>query len=226
MQSKFFTLASSSVCCLLGIAPARAQMASPTPVPGYVRFWNMVPPSNGAFDLREISRSSSNPVIASNAAAYRYSSYAALPTGRLRLGVFRTHESHSPLKTFDLNLLPDSFFTVLISPGRIELINDTNDPKANAGAITVRNYFPGVTVAVTSGAKTLTNALAYGQSFEATDLPPARTPIFLQGKLPSGVPVQANVDVDFKESKRVTVLIIPDSYGRFRPRVTLAGKDF
>jgi hypothetical protein len=32
-------------------------------------------------------------------------------------------------------------------------------------------------------------------------------------------------EADFVASKRGTLLVIPDTYGRFRPRVTIDGKD-
>ena len=226
MQSKCFTLASSLAFCLVGVSLVPAQSPTPTPVPGYIRFWNMLPASNGAFDLRKIGGSSPDSAIAANATAYRYSSYVALPTGRLRVGVYRALDAKSPLKAFDLDLSPESFFTVLVSPGKIDLINDTNDPKASIGTITVRNYFPKAPVAISLGNRKLVNALPYGASYEISDLPLGRTSLGFRTELPNGLPVQGAVDLDFRESKRATVLLIPDSYGRFRPRVTLDGKDF
>ncbi len=226
MRSKCFTLASSFAFCLAGVSLALAQSPAPTPIPGYIRFWNMLPASNGAFDLRKIGGSSPDSAIAANATAYRYSSYVALPTGRLRVGVYRALDAKSPLRVIDVDLSPESFFTVLMSPGKIDLINDTNDSKASIGTITVRNYFPKARVAISLGTRKLVHVLAYGASYEISDLPLGRTSLGFQTELPNGSPVQGAVDVDFRESKRVTVLLIPDSYGRFRPRVTLDGKDF
>jgi hypothetical protein len=45
----------------------------------------------------------------------------------------------------------------------------------------------------------------------------------LRTKLPNGTPAESTAEADFTASKKATVLIIPDSYGRFRPRVTADG---
>ncbi|MBA3350972.1 MAG: hypothetical protein H0U23_00855 [Blastocatellia bacterium] len=160
-----------------------------------------------------------------NAIAYRYSSYFPLPIGQYRIGIFKANDDKVPLRVFDLPLQPDAFFTVLMSPGKIDLVNDTLNPKVTTGTILIRNYFPKVTIAVSAGAKRLNPALPYGQSFEASGLPLSSTSLSFAAALADGKKAEAGVDIDLKENKRATVLIIPDSYGRFRARVTFDGKD-
>lgn len=224
MQLRSYTLASNILFCLLVTDSAPAQKPVPTPAAGYIRFWDMLPQTNGAFDLRKLGSPATAPALISNVGSYRYSSYIAFPAGAYRLGVFKANDVKAPLKTFDLTLRPDTFFTVLISPGKIDLVNDTVDPKADSGTVTVRNYFPGVTVTVTSGGQTLAT-LPYGESHESGSMPLTRSSVALSARLPTGIPVQATLEPDFKASKRATVLIIPDLYGRFRPRVTVDGKN-
>ncbi len=225
MQLKYFTWAISATLCVTVAPRLPAQKPAPTPIPGYIRFWNMLPAATGKFDLRKIGTASTAATLSSNATPYRASNYMALTPGRYRLGVYKASDDKSPLKVFDVNLMPNVFFTVLISPGRIDLVDDTVDPKATSGTAIVRNFFPDVTVTVSSGSHVLASALPYGQSYAATALPLTRSLLTISGHLPSGTPVQASIETDFKPSKRATVLIIPDSYGRFRPRVTVDGKD-
>ena len=225
MRSRYFTWAVSAIFCTTVAPLLPAQKPTPTPARGYIRFWNMLPPASGKFDLRKIGAASAAATLSSNATSYRASNYTALAPGSYRLGVYKASDDKSPLKVFDVNLMPNIFFTVLVSPGKIDLVNDTVDPKATTGTATVRNFFPDATVTVSSGAGVLASALPYGQSYTATALPLTRSVLTMSGHLPTGTPVQASVEIDFAPSKRATVLIIPDSYGRFRPRITVDGKD-
>ncbi len=231
MQSKFFTLAISLLLASLVATKAKAQDEQP-PAPkigkqGYVRFWNMLPAGNGKFDLRKVGDAAGTNLFSGT--SYRYASYTGLAVGRYRLVVYKSGDQATPLKSFDVDLKPDSYFTVLMSPQagamNIELLQDTIDPKATTATLTVRNYFPGLTVAVSSGDKPIVDTLAYGQSYKAEGLPVAVMPLTLRTKLPNGTPAESGAEVDFRVSKRATLLIIPDPYGRFRPRVTIDGKN-
>ena len=222
MPLRYFTRASSVFLYLIVFASAFAQKPAATPIPGYIRFWNMLPPTGGAFDLRKVGASPTEPAISSNATAYVYSSYSELPKGGYRLGVYESGDQTSPLKVFALTVTPNSFFTILVGPSTMDLINDTVDPKATSDTITVRNYFPGSTVDICSGAKTVATALAYGQSFVLKDLV-AKDNVALRSRLPTGKAAEFKVNPDFRTSRHATILVIPDSYGRFRPMVTMDG---
>jgi hypothetical protein len=104
-------------------------------------------------------------------------------------------------------------------------VQTTIDPKTTSGTLNIRNYFPGTSVSVASGSQTLTTGLSYGSSYATTGLAASKIPVTIQTTLPDGKPAQSIVDLDFTASKRATLLIIPDSYGRFRPRVTVDGKN-
>ena len=49
--------------------------------------------------------------------------------------------------------------------------------------------------------------------------------VALDTKLPDGKPAQSDLDIDFRQCSKATLLVIPDVYGRFRPRVTFDGKN-
>ncbi|MGI9086676.1 MAG: hypothetical protein ACR2HH_02880 [Chthoniobacterales bacterium] len=218
MPLKSFTLAISSAVTLFGASVSGAPPA-PTPIPnGYVRLWNMLPATSGTFNLGRLEKPA-EPLIA-NATAFTYSSYQGFPLGHYRLAIFRTGNQQTPLKTFDLDLRANQFFTVLISPQGIELVNDTSNPKATSGSLMVRNYFPGTPVSITMGNQPAV-LLAYGQSLPLTGQFVGK--LMLDAKLPNGKQAQAQIEVDLKTTQRTTLLIIPDPYGRFRPRVSADG---
>jgi hypothetical protein len=201
---------------------------SPPPKLGYLRFWDMLPSTSGAFELCKADGGDASPGLL-NGTSYRYSSYGEFPVGRYHLAVFKKGDRKAPIKIFDINLLQDTFFTVLLVPragvADIEVIEDTNDPKADSATLVVRNYFTGLTVSISSDAQKLVNALQYGQSNVVTGLPLKRVPLTLVTRLPNGMPAESTAEADFMGTKRATLLIIPDSYGRFRPRVALDGKN-
>jgi hypothetical protein len=189
----------------------------------------MLPPSNGKLDLEKAGASSSEANPFAGAASYRYSSYTELPVGRYQFAVYKSGDRTTPLKNLTIDIRPNTYFTVVVSPQgsalSVELVNDTNDPEASQAILIVRNYFPGLTVGVSTGSQTIIDALGYGQSQLKAGLPLERIPLTLRTKLSNGTPAESGAEADFKAAKRATVLIIPDSYGRFRPRVTVDGRN-
>jgi hypothetical protein len=222
MRLKFYTLAISFVA--FGWADALAQ-GSPTPAPkvGYIRFWNMLPASGGSFQLRKATKTGE---VLATGSPYRYSSYIELPIGQYQLSIVKSG-GDAPLKNLVVDLKPDTYFTVILAPqgtgSKVEFLNDTVDPKTTSGTITIRNYFPGTAISVASGSQTLASGLNYGSSYAAVGLAGSKITVTIQAKLPNGTPAQSMVDLDFTASKHVTLLVIPDSYGRFRPRVVADG---
>jgi hypothetical protein len=213
----FFTV----VCLLLFLRSSYGQ-ASPAKV-GYIRFWDMLPPTSGTFEVRKTSGATSEPTMLIGT-AYKASGYGEYSVGKYHLGVFKRGEDR-PVKIFDVDLKPETYLTILISPQSIDLFDDTIDPKATTGTITVRNYFIGATVAVVSRDQRIVDALPYGNSYMAAGLPLSSMPITVHAHLPNEQTAEAGGEVNFKTSKRATVLIIPDSYGRFRSRITEDGKN-
>lgn len=221
MRSKFYTLASSFL--ILGLFTLNTYGQTPAPKVGYIRFWDMLPATNGAFEVRKVGSPGSEGNMLSGT-AYDYSSYVQFPVGKYQLGIFKKGQS-APLKLFSVELKPDTFFTIIVSPQSMDMFDDMIDPKETGGTLTVRNFFPGIVVSASTASKRIVDSLAYGQSTQATGFPLERTEIRLQTKLPNGTPSESTAEADFKASKHATLLIIPDSYGRFRPRVTFDGKN-
>ncbi|MDQ2868084.1 MAG: DUF4397 domain-containing protein [Verrucomicrobiota bacterium] len=200
---------------------AQAPTATPR-TPGFIRFWDMLPSTNGSFQLLDTSTPKAPPIATAN--AYAYSNYRELPAGKYRLAVVKRGTS-VPLKAFDVNLSPNTFFTILVSPGRIDAFEDTLTTRPQAGSVTLRNYFPNTTVRVTQGKQVLVESLGYGQSTAISGLPLVKSTLLLETKLPDGKSAQSFAETDLKSWPRVTVLIFPDPYGRFRPRVVADGKN-
>ncbi len=225
MRFKSFTPVPSVLVLFVCVAAVFAQSQTPVSKVGYLRFWNMLPPSCGKFDLVKIGAAPEQSALLSRATSYRYSSYTELPVGRYQLAVFKTGDHRTPLRTFVVDVQPDTFFTILVSPRGVEFMNDTNDPKATTGTLIIRNFFPGLVVSVQSRTNKIVTALSYGQSVSAAGQPHARLPLTLRTELPNGTAAQCSVEADLRVSQRATLLIIPDSYGRFRPRVTVDGKN-
>ena len=223
MRLRFFTLAISVVLSAIGTAALAQPLPTPTPKAGYVRFWDMLPAVSGSFEVRKMPAAPSEGTLLSGS-AYQYSSYVEVPIGKYHLGVFRKGQE-APLKMFDVDLRQDTFFTILLSPKSIDMFDDTIDPKSTSGVLTVRNLFPGASVSVASSSKSIVSALQSGQSYQAAGFPLGRTTITVQANLPNGKSGQSELDIDFKQCSRASLLVIPDSYGRFRPRVTFDGKN-
>jgi len=229
MRSKFSTLAIS--CLLYGLVavPAYGQTASPSrgAKPGFIRFWNMLPPTSGRLEVRKVGSPSSEAPLLSGI-AYVYSSYTEFPSARYRLTLTKAGED-APLKLLDIDLKPDSYFTILVSPQAgtlgVEVFDDTIDPKATTGTLTVRNFFIGTSVTVSFESRNIVEALPYGKTQTVGSLPLLRVPLTLHTRLPNGKPAESGAEADLRASKRATLLIIPDSYGRFCVRVALDGKN-
>ena len=147
MRSKYSTLANSCLLLILVATAADAQSTSPAPKAGYLRFWDMLPPTNGSFEVRKAGASESEQSLLSGS-AYTYSSYVEFAAGRYQLAVFKKGDRKTPLKLVNIDLKAETFFTILVSPKdgvvTVEAFDDTNDPKATTGTLTIRNYFSGL----------------------------------------------------------------------------------
>lgn len=224
MRLKYYSLASSLFSFAALTLTSYAQVSSPSPPKaGYIRLWQMTPATAGAFEVRKVVPSGSESSLLT-ARAYQCSSYLEFPVGRYQLGVF-TKESTTPRKVFDVDLKVDNYFTILISPQSIDMFDDTNDPKTTAATLTVRNYFPGSILSISAGSKTLSSSLSHGQAVQVPGFPLEVAHLALQARLPDGKSTASDLEVDFKHNTRATLLVIPDSYGRFRPRLTFDGKN-
>jgi hypothetical protein len=226
MQLRFFTLAINTL--LLALAVPQVKPA-PTPEPkiGYLRFWDMMPAGNGTFEIARMNAGAPDRGLVS-ASAFEYVPYHELPATHYRLGLFKQGDRSMPLQVFDFDLKAQAFLTILLSGqgGRVaaQLIDDTTDPGVTSATLTIRNFLQSGAVTVTAAGKQVIASLPAGQVFQASGFPAERIPIIVQTRLPNGNPAESRAEADFKASPRATLLIINDSYGRFRPRVTVDGR--
>lgn len=233
MQSRFFTLASNIALAGLSFSALSAQTPgqSPTPPPtGYIRFWDMLPRANGDFELRKVDAKGVPETVLLRGYPLVYSSYSEFQTGKYRVAIVKTSAPKIPLKTFDLDLKGETFCTFLLAPKggvqAFELIDDTLAPKPTSATLTVRNFFGGASVTVLSGGKVIADSLPFGQSVAVGGFALNRITFIMRTTLANGKPAESTAEADFTASSHATLLIIPDPYGRFRPRMTLDGKLF
>ncbi|HSH37483.1 MAG TPA: hypothetical protein VK993_01750 [Chthoniobacterales bacterium] len=159
-----------------------------------------------------------------------YSSYLDVPPVKQRVAMFKRGDRSTPFGLFDLPFEPDRFLTVLVhgDPRRpkVELVDDTTIAADAPGVLRVWNFFPGATVNV-SASQQSSGSVPYNGYAVISGLPRSTISAKLEGKLPNNTPVQAEVELGFGASaQRATLLILPDSYGRFRPRVAIDGANF
>lgn len=210
---------------LLSPAVFAQQPAAKT---GWLRFWNMLPKGGPVLELIDTSSGpeGGGSAVAGNVWPCRYNGYRDLPPQRYKLSIFRKGDRKEPLGTVDLPLVADQFSTIVVHGDvrrpTVELFDDTitdKEKEKERGSLTVRNYFPGLTVAITAGQQN-SGPLPYDGAIVMSDLPLKNFPARIVTKLPSGVAVDVEVEIPLKASlRRATLLVIPDSYGRFRPRV-------
>ena len=109
----------------------------------------------------------------------------------------------------------------------METINDTVDPHTagNGGRLVIRQYMPGlhVTVSVNDGPKT--SVINFGEVQVLDHLPTSQIAVNAQATSDNGPLVTWTVPADFTTYCHGTLLIVPDRYGHFRPRVTVDGHE-
>ena len=220
----------ASAC--LGTAGAQ-EVGTPAPAEkkpkhGYIRFWNMLPKGSGPLLLQQKGAAPDAAPIATAEPLNYYASYEPVAPAKYALSVVRAGNTSAPLQQFNLLLRSDVYVTFLArevnGKPTVEMLDDTYDPAAvTAGRITIRNHFPDAQVTVTGDASIQSRLLSCGD-FQVLDGFPLR-PVLLemQAKLPNGKTQRWSAEVDFRSSKRATLLVMADPYGRFRPRVSADG---
>jgi hypothetical protein len=134
----------------------------------------------------------------------------------------------TPLQTFDVLMRKDVYVTFLATQVdgkvKVEMVDDTYNPvDVPAGRLTVRNHFPDAQVSVTGAGQIKSRALASGEAQVLDGFPLGTVMLQMQAKLPSGKVQKWSTEVDFRASKHASLLVVPDAYGRFRPRLSLDG---
>lgn len=236
MTSKSFRLALLSALLLcVGMVHAQPATPAPTPAPpkkpkeGYFRFWNMLPRDAGDLVLiHDNGTPDGDPLLFASPMNY-HADYLPVPLARYALKIVRRTDLKLAVQTFDVLVRADVHVTFLaqLSGGKlnVEMLDDTYDPeKAIAGRLTIRHFFPAATVQVTSSSQLASRALTPGESQAIEGFPLQPVMLEMRATLANGKTQTWSSEVDFSRARHASLLIVPDPYGRFRPRVSIDGR--
>lgn len=228
----------SLLICLMmaGSLVAQTPVATPTPEPkerkvkqGYMRFWNMLPKEAGDLVLiKNTGKAEGEPVMSAEPRNY-YSDYIPVPVGRYALKAVRSEQPEVSLGDFDVLLRSDVYVTFLASivegKLKVEMLDDTYDPTASpTGQLTIRQQFLNARVIISvAGSSIRSRELTFGETETIEGLPLKTIELKMTAVLANGQKQAWNTDVDFRTVRRAALLIIPDAYGRFRPRLAMSG---
>ena len=226
------TLALAAVPCAALRAQSPTDPASPTATPkpahSYVRFWNMLPRNQA--NILTLFTGETAPV-ANLPPANVFSSYLVVPVGSYTMIVRKFGEAGEIIQRFPVSMPAGSFITMIATEkdGKptVEMFNDTPDPKVveTSGQIVLRQFVPGahVTASIPGGPAT-TKALDYGETAVLKNVPiSGPVQINLQAGLPTTPPTTRSWSLsgNFSTAHHATLLLVADSYGRFRPTLTM-----
>ena len=222
-----------AVLLLCGVAAgtASSQTDAPTPTPSpkpkaaYIRFWNMLP-SRPSTVLELLS--ADKPLITAAVCNF-YAGYTSVTPGAFTLTVRRVGDQNGAIKRLPVNLLADMYVSILVSAKdgqpNVELIDDTIDPKtAGTRRLVLRQLFPNAKVTATVGPGPAGATLGFGETVAMDNLPAAQSSLTVQAVI-SGQGVKSwSMPLDLTQAAHNTLLIFPDPYGRFRPRLAVDGQ--
>jgi hypothetical protein len=226
------------VVCWPGWLGAQAP-ASPKPTPedkrpkGFVRLWNMLPKGTGNLLLLLKNDPPGMAPIATAEPGNFYAGYQQMPQAQYSYIVVREGDRKVPIEHFEVILRENVYVTFLATleqgKPKVQLIDDTYDPTTvSAGRLTVRNYFPDARISVAGGdgktqSRVQSKALGTGESEVLDGFNVGSVAVQMKAALPDGKTQQWSSDIDFRISKHASLLVVPDPYGRFRPRVSYDG---
>lgn len=221
------------VVCWPGWLGAQAP-ATPKPTPedkkpkGFVRVWNMLPKGSGNLLLLLKNDPPNMAAICTAEPANFYANYQPMPQAQYPFIVVREADRKAPIEHFDVILRQNVYVTFLATlengKPKVQMIDDTFDPTTvSAGRLTLRNYFPDARVSVIADGKIQSPVVNSGESQVLDGLPVGPVVLQMKATLPGGKTQQWSSQVDFRTSKHASLLVVPDPYGRFRPRISYDG---
>ena len=212
-----------------------AQSPSATPVRppvSNVRFWNMLPRTPGApVTAGELELlAGANQRVSTGLPANHFAIYTPLPPGSYNFLVQSVADPKGPPLRLTVPLKADTYGTVLVSEreGRpqVEWIDDTIDPKLadkTPTRLTVRQFIAGASVTVVADARNRTPPLGVGETVTLNDLPGKAMMLKVEAFVNGKRQVWSSF-ADFSTARRMTLLVISDPYGRFRPVIAVDGQ--
>lgn len=244
-MSSFFKLLLSSLllsaATLLAQAPADtstngAPTAGATPAPkaskkkeGYLRFWNMLPKTEGELVLIMADQTPEGVALLSGSPHNYQASYIGMTPGHYAFKVVRRSDPATVLQNFNVILRGDVYVTFLASifenRVKVEMLDDTYDPAvALTGKLTVRHFFPGASVVITVGNRISSRPLGFGETQSLEGLPLESVELKMKATDPKGQTQLWSTFFDFAAARHATLLVLGDRYGRFRPRAAVDGR--
>jgi hypothetical protein len=196
---------------------------------GYLRFWNMLPKESGELVLIKDNGTPEGEPLLSAAPANFYASYIPLPVGRYALKLVRREAPEAVIQTLAMTLRSEDSVTFLASAAdrklKVEMLDDTYDPAAAlAGRLTIRQYFPDARVLVSVGPQVKSRELSPGETEIIEGIPLQSYELKMRATLAGGKTESWSTEVNFQTLRHATLLVVPDPYGRFRPRLAVDGR--
>ena len=217
-----------SSICVARVACGETAPAVP-PAPAHVRFWKTelrtVPAVRAT--VKSIGRHPVTTELGGSGSGYAFNSYVDLPAGHVTFEVF-AGSNKKPLRTLQADLVAGTFTTVLLGMSdkaadqlSFELIDDGPAiTSTDAAQLRVRFFVPGLKEAKVSMGDALNAAFASEDAYlRLRGLKPAAFSIHTTGAVGSGKSFEWNNEADFRQHRRLTLLVYPDPYGRIRPRL-------
>lgn len=191
--------------------------------------WNMLPRGSAKLQLLQDKGAAEAEAILTATPRNCSSSYLPLPQGRYAFKIAASTDPKTALKTFDVVLRPDVFVTFLAQEKEgkpeIEMLDDTYDPeKATMGRLIIRQQVKGATVTVTSNVSVSSRPLNYGETETIENLPLQLVFFRMKATQPNGKVENWSTEVDFRTSRRASLLLLEDPYGRFRATTSADGQ--
>jgi hypothetical protein len=175
--------------------------------------------------------------IAKLGPGYQFGDYTDVPAGKCVLESFISDQPQ-PFASVIADLSAGSFSTLLVSrpekagaSPRTALILDAEDEKTTSpntadvpAQFSVRNLAPGVHDLRVSVGDNLMAQFSTGNAYlQMTGLQRGIYGVRTTGKDAEGKPFEWTTEGNFEHSRRQTLLIYPDPYGRVRPRLYIDG---
>ena len=235
-SSKLWRTSLASVCRALALLGAligsgtvlthgQAPVQQPLGKPAFIRFWNMLPdPGHDKLELYLADGKQLTTTYGGDTAV----GYVPVLPGTFMFSVRRVGDANHDVKTPPVQLLADSFVTILatLKNGQVslEVLNETIEPKKDDGMghFIVRQFCVGARMLLTVG-NTPPKMLNYGEVAVFNGLPASQVSVIIQATLRDGKIRNQNTQVDFTKNHYATLLLVTDAYGRLRPSIAFDG---
>ena len=152
---------------------------------------------------------------------YQFSSYADVPAGAVTIEVSAPGQTPIRLPGY---LAPAGQTTLVVRFQNAKLsaewIDDTPAPAGSGCVFRICNLLPASgDIEVTLGTILDVHLPSVRSSVYFSEIKPELYPITVKGTEVANKPFNSNLDLDFGQCRRATLIICPDAYGRIRPRV-------